>query len=126
MDLVSIYLKNKKNNKWTLIFHIINVAPAIGTDIVKRQARERLARINAFNMIAITIVCTVGVIIRSLDSEIFQQYNDILKVPSAYFIVICFLFSLIFSYEYYKRRCWNNDLLIKVLPTIDSNTRQPD
>jgi hypothetical protein len=28
------------------------------------------------------------------------------------------LLAAAFAFEYYKRRCWNNDLLVKILPAI--------
>ncbi|MFH1865094.1 MAG: hypothetical protein ABIK85_04360, partial [Candidatus Eisenbacteria bacterium] len=48
--------EGKVNNKWTLMFYLQTSVPDIGKDIMKRYAREKMARINAFNMLALIVL----------------------------------------------------------------------
>ncbi|MBU0678979.1 MAG: hypothetical protein KJ626_12785 [Verrucomicrobia bacterium] len=108
--------QDKRNNKWTLMFYLQAKAPEIGADIMKRYAREKLARINAFNMMVLTLLTLASLLCGHL--QIGQRFGvtEILKVANPWWLVLYLALCATYSYEYYKRKCWNNDLLLKVLP----------
>lgn len=108
----------KRNNKWTLIYFIITKAPNVGRDIIKRQARERLARINATNMLFLAVPSMFVLLAKWTGLSIHLSLQGVLRVPSPWFVALCMLLAAAFAFEYYKRRCWNNDLLVKILPAI--------
>jgi hypothetical protein len=108
----------KRNNKWTLIYFIITKTPNIGSDIIKRQARERLARINATNMLFLAVLSMFGFLARWTGLSTQLPLRDALRVPSPWYVALCMLLAAAFAFEYYKRRCWNNDLLVKIFPAI--------
>ena len=111
---------NKKNNRWTLVYLVIVMTPAIGADILKRQARERLARINSMNMALLMTASMAASIVSALG--MLPGFHP----PSMWFAALCAVLSCLFAYEYYKRRCWNNDLLVKILPAIRSEIVRRD
>jgi hypothetical protein len=108
----------KRNNKWTLIYFIITKTPNVGRDIIKRQARERLARINATNMLFLAVLSMFGLLAKWTGLSTHLPLRDVLRVPSPSYVALCMLLGAAFAFEYYKRRCWNNDLLVKILPAI--------
>lgn len=111
---------SKINNKWTLMFYLNVKVPEIGKDIMKRYAREKLARINAFNMFLLIVLA-----ILSLIGERFQLgqrlgLSAVLRAADPLWLVLYIVLIAVYSYEYYKRKCWNNDLLIKVMPAANA------
>ncbi len=107
---------SKVNNKWTLMFYLQVKVPEIGKDIMKRYAREKLARINAFNMLLLTAIAILSNIGKKMGIAKNLGFADVLKPANFWWLVFYIVLTFIYSYEYYKRKCWNNDLLIKVLP----------
>lgn len=113
----------KRNNKWTLIFYLLTSQPEIGRDILKRYAREKMARINAVNMLFLTVLSASAILINLLGLRLGTGLHRYLHVPNVWFAVFCACLTCVYAYEYYLRRCWNNDLLIKVLPAVASSRK---
>ena len=109
---------SKVNNKWTLLFFIRTKHPDISRDLSKRQMRERLARINALNMLVLLFTSISHIIIVRNGYQVTS--NSIWKesIP-LYWPVVFGVLSFLFSYEFFKRACWNNDLIVKFLPVIN-------
>lgn len=111
--------EGKRNNKWTLMFYLLLNAPNLGNDLMKRYAREKLARINAFNMLLLFILTIFSKLSSLLDLDIFYSLTKFFKVAHPIWFFVFFILVILYCYEYYKRKCWNNDLLIKVLPIAE-------
>ncbi len=108
----------KVNNKWTLLFYLQVVNPDIGRDLLKRYAREKLARINSLNMLVLTVIGIIGVLFRMIGIGSWIPLQDSLQWPSGWFVVFCLILTVLFSFEFYKRKCWNRDLLVKVMAGV--------
>lgn len=109
--------ENKLNNKWTLLFYLLTVQPEIAKDLLKRHARERLARINAFNSF---LMAGYGLLVTIYygAKKPMGGSREIFISPSYCYIAGIIILGLIFSYEYYLRKGWNNDLMLKVFPAV--------
>lgn len=111
------FLPQKKlNNKWTLYFFLLAVVPEIGRDLLKRYAREKLARINATNMLFLLALAIAAKILNLTGWSVYFPLRHVIQIPTTGFTSICAALLMGFVYEYYKRKCWNNDLLTKVFP----------
>lgn len=107
---------NRVNNKWTLMFHLLVKSPSVGRDMLKRYAREKLARINALNALFMACLSVLTWIPYVRAARTFDALRPYIRTASPWFLLVCAALTAVFSYEYYKRKCWNNDLLVKVLP----------
>lgn len=106
----------KSGGKWAIYYYATVVDARLGTDLLKRYAWEKLARNSGFNfailaLISITIGCLrmIGI---DMPFEGIWAFGGV-----AYSSVLC-LMVVITYYEYYKRNCWNADLIRRVLPVL--------
>ncbi|WP_420601503.1 hypothetical protein [Flagellimonas sp.] len=108
IDTSSLVPNSKKNNKWTLLYFILSKNKDVGTDLMKRYAREKVSRINSMNFLILFLL--------SIWVKIFPVYGEKFY-PSLFSLwstsIILLIVFLIFCYEYFQRRCWNSDLLTK-------------
>jgi len=116
------FLDDDRMDKWTIYFYALRFQPAIGSDILKRYAWEKLSRSSAFTfgiLFCISLVLTIPKIFE-LHSIFGYSLLDTggFGFGSLPYSLIMLLLFFITCYEYYRRRSWNNDLLIKVLPVI--------
>jgi hypothetical protein len=106
-----IDVKKKDRNYWTLIYYIKMIHPDVGSDMVKRYARCKLARIGAFNFLVL-IVLAISLFasgIATSENAFLPGYLD----PIA--IVGVLLLLLVASwFEFYQRQSWFGDFLVKV------------
>jgi len=105
----------KRTDKWTIYFYASMVHPGLGSDLLKRYAWEKLSRNSAFSYCILFII--------SISSMIFQRVLKLSDFGSWSFgttelSVLIGIMTLLTFYEYYKRNCWNNDLLIKAMPIL--------
>lgn len=103
--------EKKKNNKWTIIYYILSKNNEVGTDLLRRYAREKVSRINSMNFLILLLI------------SIYAKFNAFFHIEDCYSIfeywqttIVLFLFFIISCYEYFQRKCWNSDLLIKTAP----------
>jgi len=124
---------NRKGDKWVIYFYAFAKHPAIGADLLKRYAWEKLSRSSAFNyaiLLIISLACLIKRICQSFTIEssfgntiatIFDFIkNDFLIVEfgSLLYTTAC-LFMVSLTYlEYYRRNVWNHDLLLKMMPVL--------
>ena len=103
--------KGLKGNYWTLIYYIKLNAPEISDDLMKRYARVKLARTNAFNFLVLFILslATLWIDRVALKFGLFDAYLS----PKWWAVIFLFV-SLVFSVEFYQRQAWLGDILIKV------------
>lgn len=108
--------RNKHNNKWTIYFYALLVSPSIGQDLLKRYAWEKLSRSSAFTfeILFFTSIIHSFFSFLGLSSLPIQAYS----FGSYQYTSIVFVFSFCTAYEYYRRKCWNNDLLFKIFPIL--------
>ena len=104
-----------KGSKWTVYFFANLVAPNLGRDLIKRYAWEKLCRSSAFTFQVLLLLSLLALL-----PSTWLRWPDFgpTGFGSAPFTSICVLSSLLLHFEYYKRNCWNNDLLRRVLPVL--------
>lgn len=115
-------LGHDRIDKWTIYFYAMRFQPAIGSDILKRYAWEKLARSSSFTF---GILFCVSILMAStrifkLESLLGYRFLDtgIFGFGSLAFTLGSFVLFTVTCYEFYIRRSWNNDLLAKLLPII--------
>lgn len=102
-------LKEKRHrNYWTILYFVQAIDPWTGSDLLKRYARCKLARVNAFNFMALVVL---GISLR-----IFAIQLHFLSWPQYFFL--CSLFVVLFSLEFYQRQKWFGDIVIKSLVAV--------
>jgi hypothetical protein len=69
-------------------------------------------------MLFLAVLSMFGLLARWTGLSTHLSLQGVLRVPSPWFVALCMLLAAAFAFEYYKRRCWNNDLLVKILPAI--------
>jgi len=108
IDTASILPDSKSNNKWTVIYFILSKNKDVGSDLLKRYAREKVARVNSLNfliLLIISIIFKVSHLIHSNEiKNIFEYWVTTLAI---------FILFILFCYEYFQRKSWNSDLVIK-------------
>lgn len=107
---------NKNNNKWTIYFYALLHSPHIGQDLLKRYAWEKLSRSSAFTFFLLFIISIIFYVTSICGAQ--HTFIGHYGFGSYTFTIIVFILTISTFYEYYKRKCWNNDLLIKVLPIL--------
>ncbi len=123
LELPVEIIESKKGNKWSIYFFALLHCPNIGQDLLKRYAWEKLSRSSAFSFLILFIISLVYQIIFLFTSR-YMIVGDI-GFGTWYYTLISFSFVLITYYEFYRRKCWNNDLLVKVLPILISASKLP-
>lgn len=103
-------------SKWTLYFLALLVDPAIGSDLLKRYAWEKLARSSAFSVYILALVSIVIGVGHALG--IWAAPIDAWQFGSIAFTATAVAFTGVLYIEYYRRNCWNNDLLDRVAPVL--------
>jgi predicted permease len=115
-------LDDDRMDKWTIYFYIMRFQPSIGSDILKRYAWEKLSRSSAFTFGILLFISFLLSIIRIFNIKCLFDYcfidTGIYGFGSLAYTLGALLMFILTCYEYYRRRSWNNDLLIKILPVI--------
>jgi len=113
--LLNKFPKKVERNYWTVLYWLKIHHPSVAADLIKRYARVKLARVNAFNCLVFCIACFVEYVLSRA-----SWYNiNIFKYDT---VVLGLLFScllVIFAMEFYKRQCWFGDILIKTLAAVE-------
>lgn len=107
--------EGKKRNYWTLVYFIRRVNPDIGDDLLKRYARVKLARINAFNASILFLYLFIKGV-----AQIFILEPPVTPIllETLFQIAIALAFVLIFGFEFYQRQCWFSDIAVKIYAAI--------
>lgn len=119
LPLPELDLKDRRDSKWTVYFFALYVNPKIGEDLLKRYAWEKLARSSAFSAFVLLVASVLAFLYH-------VAFGPGAKLPLFQFGGIAytgfaFLLYVILLVDYYKRNCWNNDLLMSVLPVLIAN-----
>jgi len=111
------YLDNDRiGSKWTIYFYAMRFQPLIGADIMKRYAWEKLSRSSAFTFGLLFLVSLALAIPRIFGIIFFD--TGLFGFGSLTYTFGMLFFTVIAVYEFYRRRCWNNDLLKTIIPII--------
>jgi hypothetical protein len=131
--LLSSTEEKKERNYWTILYYIRVIKPHIADDLMKRYARCKLARVNAFNFLLLSVLHLIlrWTNLYSAGSDTFSSFYQ-----SIWMVLILLFLTLIFIIEFYQRQCWFGDIVIKIyaaivkattegisLPTSDAETR---
>lgn len=104
-----------KGNYWTLIYHIRLTHSDIADDLIKRYAKCKLARVNAFNSF-ILFALVVWIKISGVPSVIPFYFPS----SNGYFIIasLSIVLVILFALEFFQRQCWFGDIMIKIYSAI--------
>lgn len=107
---------SRKGGKWAVYFYAMLVCPKLGTDLLKRYAWEKLSRNSAFTfciLLISSIICKILIWVK------FKlPFTGSWTFGTWEYTVSALVLTCITYYEYYRRNCWNNDLLRKVLSVL--------
>ncbi len=106
---------DRRGNKWTIYFYAFLANPALGSDLLKRYAWEKLARSSAFTdfvLLSASAMMLAANALHALPSPRPWTFGTVeLTVALGFLTAITYV-------EYYRRNAWNNDLLRLVLPVL--------
>jgi len=108
--------ERKKDNKWTIYFFALLYVPHIGRDLLKRYAWEKLARSSALTFGILSIISFVVIVLELL--SVHLSATGRYGFGSLLYTFSSILLTVLTYYEFYLRKCWNNDLLAKVIPIL--------
>lgn len=109
--------ENRKGGKWSIYFYAMLIDQKIGTDLLKRYAWEKLSRSSAFTFFVLFVISFSCYILSACFSVAGLFYGE-WRFGSVQLTLLFFVFVVLTYYEYYKRNCWNNDLLLKVASVL--------
>lgn len=107
---------SRKGGKWTVYFYAMLVCPKLGTDLLKRYAWEKLSRNSAFTFCVLlmpSIICRILLLFK-----VTLPFTGSWTFGTWEYSITAFFLTIVTYYEYYRRNCWNNDLLRKVLTVL--------
>lgn len=107
----------RPGGKWFVYFYAILVHPAIGTDLLKRYAWEKLSRNSAFTFAILLVTSCLFAIVHAISGS-YETVCSTWRFGGWKFTSFAFALVVMTYYEYYRRNCWNNDLLRKVLTVL--------
>lgn len=107
---------SRKGGKWVVYYYAMLVCPKLGTDLLKRYAWEKLSRNSAFTFCILMIISFVCRIL--LWCKVELSFGEKWTFGTWEYSIPVLLMACITYYEYYRRNCWNNDLLRKVLTVL--------
>lgn len=113
----------RPGGKWAVYFYALRVDPGVGSDLLKRYAWEKLSRSSAytFALLLFTSV-TIHIVRRWLPANVVGVW----QFGTVWFDVTLLVLMIATYYEYYRRNCWNNDLIRKVLAVLSMNAKASD
>ena len=105
------------DSKWILYFYSLGAMPELGSDLLKRYAWEKLSRNSAFSVAVLALLSlTIGI------GDHFDWWFDDAAPHWSFgrpeLSVGLIALTAILYVEYFRRNCWNNDLLRKVTPVV--------
>lgn len=105
----------RHGSKWAIYFFASLVAPDLGRDLLKRYAWEKLSRSSAFTFgLLLLIALVMGTYSLVTTCEPAESWG----FGSVRLTGLLMVLTFAAYYEYYRRNCWNNDLLVKTLPVL--------
>lgn len=106
----------RKGDKWAIYLYAFTKNTLIGSDLLKRYAWEKLSRNSAFTYFVLFLLSLIVIVIRYAPIHV-DVFNDV-SFGTILYTVTCFLLCIFTYIEYYRRNCWNYDLLTKSLPIL--------
>ncbi len=111
----------RDGDKWAIYMYAFSKKPAIGADLLKRYAWEKLSRNSAFTNAILLFISSVRWVYLICIGNQYVWYR--VQFGSLLYTICCLLLVLLTYTEYYKRNVWNYDLLTKILPILMDNQK---
>jgi hypothetical protein len=112
----------RAGDKWTMYFFAFQVNPVLGADLLKRYAWEKLARSSALSLLLLSLAGGVWLLLMGVG--LATERHGGFGFGSYEFLVALVPLTLASYIEYYRRNCWNTDLLKKVYPVLVEASRR--
>lgn len=106
----------RPGGKWAVYFYAQLVDSRLGSDLLKRYAWEKLSRNSGFTFCCLFLMSTACLGLRFAGMSL--PFQGSWRFGSVRFTVISAVMMVLTYYEYYKRNCWNCDLIKRVLPVL--------
>lgn len=106
----------REGDKWAIYMYAYDKKPAIGMDLLKRYAWEKLSRNSAFTYAILLIISLTKFIIMLINGISLHLFP--FDFGSISFTSFCIIMSILTYTEYYRRNVWNYDLLTKTIPIL--------
>lgn len=116
LGIAETLFSGRIKSKWSLYFFALEHAPYIGADLLKRYAWEKLARSASFAFFSLGVLSVCFVLFNVFAPT--KVYDSPPQIGSWPFLFACFFMYVVCLVDYYKRNCWNSDLLITTMPII--------
>lgn len=106
----------RRGDKWVIYFFASSVNPELGGDLLKRYAWEKLARSSALVYSYLFLASFAIGLLRQAGA--IGSMGPALGFGSAAYTVGFGVMTALTYSEYYKRNCWNFDLMETTLPVF--------
>jgi hypothetical protein len=106
----------RKGDKWAIYLFAFAKNSAIGADLLKRYAWEKLSRNSAFTYATLLVISTVFFVRNIIISQMVDVHS--FQFGSLWFTLACLIMVFLTYVEYYRRNVWNYDLLTKAIPIL--------
>ena len=110
--------KGQSKNYWTILYFIKISYPDIADDLLKRYARCKLARVNAFNFLVLCSFTLSLCILRKLGVTGIPEVANLR--PTVWVVSFALVFGA-YTLDFYQRQCWFGDILIKILAAVSKH-----
>jgi hypothetical protein len=107
---------DRKGDKWVIYFYAFCASPALGSDLLKRYAWEKLARNSALTYVMLLVASLVVALLHLLG--IVQKPVNSDGFGGLVYSAVAAALTVIAYGEYYKRNVWNYDLLTRTSPVL--------
>lgn len=107
----------RPGGKWAAYFYAMVVDPRLGTDLLKRYAWEKLSRNSGFTFCTLFLTSLTCAVLRV--TGINLPFQGHWTFGTARFTAVSAALVILTYYEYYRRNCWNYDLIRRVLPVLE-------
>lgn len=114
----------RDGDKWAIYMYAFSKKPAIGADLLKRYAWEKLSRNSAFTNAILLLISFIRWIYLICIGNQYVWYR--VQFGSLLYTLCCLLLVILTYTEYFKRNVWNYDLLTKILPILMDNQKYND
>lgn len=114
LNLKKSAVASRTGSKWTIYVFALIFTPALGIDLIKRYAWEKLARSSAFSCALLALISISFAYFNRASTMNDWQFGGIKYTG------VALLSYIVVSIDYYKRNAWNHDLLVTVIPVLAS------
>lgn len=106
----------RSGDKWVLYIFDALVSPAIGSDLLKRYAWEKLARSSAFTYVVLLLTSLLFAVLASI--SLVGLPAGSIGFGGVWYTLAVAALALVATVDYFKRNAWNHDLLTRTAPVL--------